>query len=251
MTGSATSPPSFVLRGITKSHGHGAGAFTALRDVNLEIARGEFVSIMGPSGSGKTTLLNLIAGIDTPDRGEILVSGQPLTGLPDHLLADRRLQTMGIVFQGFNLIPAFTVAENVALPLRFRGYARHELHQRVATALAKAGISGRDHRRPSELSGGEQQRVAIARAIATEPTILLADEPTGNLDTATGDVILELLRRLNRTQGVTIVMVTHNAAAAAYGDRSIEMRDGRIVKDAPVPALVVAPAQVLVEQCGA
>jgi putative ABC transport system ATP-binding protein len=227
--------PIIKLSGIVKRYGSGHTASTALNGLDLEIARGEFVSLMGPSGSGKTTLLNLVAGLDTPDAGSVVVEGKALSGLADHQLADLRLHTMGFVFQSFNLLPALTVERNVAWPLQFSGYSRAETRRHAAAALRRVGITGYEGRHPAELSGGEQQRVAIARAIATGPSILLADEPTGNLDSHTGQTILDLLRELNQTEKVTVVMVTHSTFAAAYGDRTLELHDGRIVRDVRVP----------------
>jgi putative ABC transport system ATP-binding protein len=223
------------LSAVTKAYGAGPQATRALEHLDLEIGKGEFVSVMGPSGSGKTTLLNLMAGLDVPDGGEVVVDGARLAILADHQLADLRLRRIGFVFQAFNLIPALTVAENVAWPLEFSGYRAADVRRRTADALARVGVAGRETRHPSELSGGEQQRVAIARAIVTRPSILLADEPTGNLDTHTGQRILDLLAGLRRADGVTVVMVTHNASAAMYGDRTVEMQDGRIVREALTP----------------
>jgi ABC-type lipoprotein export system ATPase subunit len=201
----------------------------------LDIRARQFVSLMGPSGSGKTTLLNLIAGLDTPTKGTVTVDGRDLSTLADHQLADLRLRTIGFVFQAFNLIPSLTIEENVAWPLEFSGHRRAEVRRRTADALERAGVGGREQRYPGELSGGEQQRVAIARAVATDPSLLLADEPTGNLDSRTGQSILDLLRRLNQSQGVTVVMVTHNVFAATYGDRTLELHDGRIIRDVRTP----------------
>jgi putative ABC transport system ATP-binding protein len=223
------------VRGLRKSYGTGAQATIAVNDLDLAVCRGEFVSLMGPSGSGKSTLLNLIAGLDVPDGGRVLVDGEDLSRLKDHQLADMRLRKIGFVFQAFNLVPALTVYENVAWPLEFARCSRAEVRRRVAEALAKVGVAGREERFPAEMSGGEQQRIAIARAIATGPILLLADEPTGNLDSATGRMILDLLRTLNTTDGMTVVMVTHNVFAATYGDRTLEMRDGRIVRDVRMP----------------
>jgi putative ABC transport system ATP-binding protein len=220
---------------VTKVYGTGAQATRALNGTSLKVAHGEFVSLMGPSGSGKTTLLNLIAGLDVPDSGKVVFDDVDLSTLADHQLADLRLQRIGFVFQGFNLVPVLTVEQNVAWPLEFSGYARKEVRQRTADALARVGVEGRERRYPAELSGGEQQRVAIARAIATGPRVLLADEPTGNLDSQTGQSILDLLRHLNETQGVTVVMVTHNVFAATYGDRTLELQDGRIIRDVRTP----------------
>jgi putative ABC transport system ATP-binding protein len=223
------------LAGVSKTYGAGARATTALRNLTLQIAPGEFVSLMGPSGSGKTTLLNLMAGLDTPSAGRVVVDGMDLGALADHELADLRLRAIGFVFQSFNLMPALTVEENVAWPLEFAGCGRADVRRRTADALARVGVTDREGRYPGELSGGEQQRVAIARAIATAPRILLADEPTGNLDSLTGQSILDLLRALNVADGVTVVMVTHNVLAAAYGHRTLELHDGAIVRDVRIP----------------
>jgi putative ABC transport system ATP-binding protein len=229
------SDPIVELSAVTKSYGAGARAARALSDLSLSVERGEFLSLMGPSGSGKTTLLNLIAGLDIPDSGRVILDGQSLQALPDHKLADLRLRTIGFVFQAFNLIPALTVEDNVGWPLEFSGHARAEVRRRVADALERVGVRDRGRRYPAELSGGEQQRVAIARAIATGPSLLLADEPTGNLDSHTGQRILDLLRSLNRSDGVTVILVTHNVLAATYGDRTVELCDGRIVRDVRTP----------------
>jgi putative ABC transport system ATP-binding protein len=223
------------LRGVSKSYGTGEQAAVALNGIDLEVVRGEFVSLMGPSGSGKTTLLNIIAGLDVPDTGSVVLDGVDLSTLADHQLADLRLQKIGFVFQSFNLIPALTVDENVSWPLEFAGHSRAEVRRRVSESLLRAGVVGRGARYPGELSGGEQQRVAIARAVATGPSILLADEPTGNLDSLTGQKILDLLRALNESEGVTVVMVTHNVLAATYGDRTLEVQDGRIIRDVRTP----------------
>lgn len=223
------------MENVTKLYGKGAQASRALDGVTLTIDAGEFVSVMGPSGSGKTTLLNVIAGLDDVTGGRVLLGGRDLTRLKDNELADMRLQHVGFVFQSFYLLPAFTVEENVSWPLEFAGYRRKEVKERVLEALEQVGMEGKEKRYPGDLSGGEQQRVAIARALATWPSIILADEPTGNLDSKTGQRILDLLRRLNETRGVTVVMVTHNAYAATYGDRTIELHDGRVVRDIRTP----------------
>ncbi len=235
MTSGEQATYALEMVGVTKSYGVGEGRGTALDNVSLGVARGEFVAVMGPSGSGKTTLLFLLSGLDMPDQGHVVVDGERLDRFPDHRLADLRLRRIGLVFQSFNLIPAFSVEQNVAWPLRFAGVRSAEIRERTHDALTRVGVVNREERRPAELSGGEQQRVAIARAIATNPSIVLADEPTGNLDSSTGRLILDLLRELNQERGVTIVMVTHNLFAAAYGDRSLELRDGRIVSDVRVP----------------
>ena len=228
------------VSGVTKVYSNGTQATRALDALTMRVARREFVSLMGPSGSGKTTLLNMIAGLDMPDEGNVVVQGTDLATLKDHQLADIRLRTIGFVFQAFNLIPALTVEENVTWPLEFSGHGRAEVRARGADALRQVGVVGREHRYPGELSGGEQQRVAIARAIVTRPAILLADEPTGNLDSHTGKTILDLLRALTESEGVTVVMVTHNVFAATYGDRTLELQDGRIIRDVHIPRTTAA-----------
>ena len=229
------SDPAIRLSAVSKAYGAGPQASQALANLDLEVRRGAFVSLMGPSGSGKTTLLNLIAGLDMPDTGEVVVEGIRLAGLADHELADLRLEKIGFIFQAFNLIPALTVEENVGLFLEFAGRSKAEVRRMTAEALQQVGVSGRERRYPGELSGGEQQRVAIARAIVGRPSILLADEPTGNLDSHTGQMILDMLAALNRSAGVTVLMVTHNLFAAMYGERTLEMQDGRIIRDVRVP----------------
>jgi len=223
------------LSGVSKSYGTGAQASRALANLDLEVRKGSFVSLMGPSGSGKTTLLNLIAGLDAPDSGEVVLEGINLGTLADHELADLRLHRIGFIFQAFNLIPALTVEENVGLFLEFAGRSKADVRRMTGEALQQVGVTGRERRYPGELSGGEQQRVAIARAIVGRPSILLADEPTGNLDSHTGQVILDMLAALNRSAGVTVLMVTHNLFAAMYGERTLEMQDGRIIRDVRVP----------------
>jgi putative ABC transport system ATP-binding protein len=221
--------------GLTKRYGQGAALTSVLRGVDLSVRRGEFVSIMGPSGSGKTTLLNLLAGLDAPDAGTVDVDGIDLSTLGDHQLADMRLQRIGFVFQAFNLLPVLTVEANVGWPLRYAGASRETVRRRTAEVLERVAISGCEHRHPAELSGGQQQRVAIARALVAQPSLVLADEPTGNLDSHTGRLILDLLRELNESDGVSVVMVTHNVFAATYGHRTLEMEDGRIVREMSTP----------------
>jgi len=228
-----------TLSGVTKQYGAGPEATIALDALDLRVRRGEFLSLMGPSGSGKTTILNLMAGLDVPDAGNVTLDGHLLSTLADHELSDLRLRTIGFVFQSFNLLPALSVADNVAWPLEFSGCRRPEVRRRTAEALERVGVGHRAPRYPSEISGGEQQRVAIARAIATRPSLLLADEPTGNLDSHTGQRILDLLRSLNQCEGVTIVMVTHDVLAATYGDRTVELRDGRIIRDVRTPLVAL------------
>ena len=220
------------LRNVTKVYGSGPGAFGALDGVSVIVERGEFLSVIGPSGSGKSTLLNLMAGLDVPDGGQILLEGQDLARMSDRALSNLRLREIGFVFQSFNLFPALTVWDNVAWPLEFAGVKRARLRAQVEDVLRRVGLADRHARRPGELSGGEQQRAAIARALVNEPSIILADEPTGSLDSQTGDSILALLSGLNREHGVSIVMVTHRSDAARWSDRTIELRDGRIAREA-------------------
>jgi len=229
-----------LLNTVSKRYGDGPQAVAALTDANLRVGPGEFVSIMGPSGSGKSTLLNLVAGVDTPTTGQVFVAGHDLATLSDDARSDLRLRHIGFVFQSFNLFPTFTAEENVAWPLEFLGVPWRQARERAAAALEQVGLKGKTGgRRPSELSGGEQQRVAIARALVTKPELVVADEPTGNLDSKTGQTILDLLRQLNTERQLTIILVTHSPVAAAYGHRTVELRDGRIVRDGantPAPA---------------
>ena len=221
-----------TLDRVGKRYGAGAAAVTALDDVTLDIDAGDFVAIVGPSGSGKSTLLNLVAGIDTASAGHVHVLGHDLGALADDARSDLRLRELGFVFQTFNLFPTFTAEENVAWPRRFRGDSWHEARRRAAEALAAIGLDASARGRvPAELSGGEQQRVAIARALVNEPRLLLADEPTGNLDTETAATILELFARLHVEQALTVLLVTHNPAAAAHAGRQVTLRDGRVAAD--------------------
>jgi putative ABC transport system ATP-binding protein len=222
--------PSIVLENVSKNYGEGSAAVAAVREVTLRIDEGEFVSIIGPSGCGKSTLLNLMAGIDTPNSGRVFLHGRDLSAMSDDDRSDMRLESVGFIFQSFNLFPTFTAEENVSWPLGFLGRPAGEARRRAAEVLDLVGLSGAIRkRRPTEMSGGEQQRVAIARALTAEPRLLLADEPTGNLDSANGHLIMDLIRGLNRSHGITVVLVTHSAFAAEYSNRRIELRDGRIV----------------------
>jgi len=221
-----------MLDRVGKRYGDGATAVVALHDVTLEIEAGEFVAVVGPSGSGKSTLLNLVAGIDTASAGRVSVLGRDLGSLADDARSDLRLRDLGFVFQTFNLFPTFTAEENVAWPRRFRGDSWHEARRRAADALAAIGLDASARGRvPAELSGGEQQRVAIARALVNEPRLLLADEPTGNLDSETAAAILGLFARLHDAQALTVLLVTHNPLAAAHAGRQVALRDGRIASD--------------------
>ena len=228
--------PAVRLEHVSKDYGSGAQAVPAVSDVSLRVLAGEFLSVMGPSGCGKSTLLNLIAGLDTPTTGHVFVAGQDIAHLSDDARSDLRLQHIGFVFQSFNLFPTFTIEENVAWPLEFLGVRWRHARQRAAASREQVGVDLRSRdRRPAELSGGEQQRVAIARALVTEPQLLLADEPTGNLDSRTGQAILDLLRRLNVDRDLTVIQVTHSTFAATYGHRTVELRDGRVVREVRAP----------------
>ena len=210
----------------------GAALVRAAQDVTLDIAAGDFVAVLGSSGSGKSTLLNLIAGLDRPTSGAILAHGRNLAEMSSEELAKYRSHTVGIVFQAFNLLPRITLEENVELPLRLAEVDRNERTARVREAVERVRLGARLTHRPTELSGGEQQRAALARALVNRPTILLADEPTGNLDSATGDEIMLLLREINETLGMTIVMVTHERPRAErFAHRMIQMSDGKVVSD--------------------
>jgi len=224
------------LTGVSKVYGSGHQSVPAVSEVDLTIRRGEFVAMMGPSGCGKSTLLNLIAGIDTPTTGRIVVCDADLHSLSDDARSDLRLRSIGFIFQSFHLFPTFTVTENVAWPLEFLGTPWQAAAKRANEALERVGIATATRTRtPPQLSGGEQQRVAMARAIVTQPELLLADEPTGNLDSRTGAEILDLLTDLNRKSEVTILMVTHSDVAAARAMRTLHIRDGRLVNTASVP----------------
>jgi len=219
---------------IAKVYRQGKSEITALAGVTLDIQKGEFVVVMGPSGSGKSTLLHLIGGLDRPSRGEILVEGRIISQVPDDEVTLFRRTQIGFVFQFFNLLPTLTARENVMLPLILDGRFGVDADQRVETLLERVGLAARGNHLPEELSGGEIQRLAVARALVFDPPILLADEPTGNLDSKTGEAILQLIRDVNRERGCTVVMVTHNLQAAAYGGRVIHLRDGRIEEDRAV-----------------
>jgi len=224
-------PPLIELKGITKVYGHGEATVHALAGVDLKIDKGEFVAIMGPSGSGKSTAMNVIGCLDSPTDGEYIFNGVNVASLDRDQRALLRRHYLGFVFQGYNLLARTPAIENVELPLIYKGIPREERHKLASEALAKVGLLGREHHDPSELSGGQQQRVAIARALVGNPDVVLADEPTGNLDTKKSREIMDVLADLNKSDGLTIVMVTHEEDMAAYADRLIWMVDGKVERD--------------------
>jgi len=223
------------LRGVTKVYGSGQAAVHALRGIDLRIDAGEFVAVMGPSGSGKSTCMNILGCLDGPTSGAYFFEGVEVGALSRDQRAQLRRNFLGFVFQGFHLLGRASALENVELPLVYRGTPKAERHSRARAALASVGLTGWESHVPAELSGGQQQRVAIARAIVTEPRLLLADEPTGNLDTERSREILVLLSRLNRERGLTIVMVTHDVEVASWARRIVRFLDGRIREDVPNP----------------
>jgi putative ABC transport system ATP-binding protein len=215
------------LRGLSKTVASGGRPLTILHPLDLIVPSGQFVAVVGPSGSGKSTLLGLIAGLDDPSSGRILIDGADITGLGEDALARLRGQKIGFVFQSFHLIPSLTALENILVPMEIAG--RRDAAVRAQVLLDEVGLQGRGHHYPSQLSGGEQQRVAIARALSNDPVIVLADEPTGTLDSANGRHIVDLLLSINRTRGTTVVLVTHDAELAALADARLVLRDGAVV----------------------
>jgi putative ABC transport system ATP-binding protein len=223
---SETLSPAIALTGVNLSLGRGAARVHILKDIDLNIGRGEAIGMVGPSGSGKSTLLMVMAGLERADTGAVVVAGESLNALDEDALARFRGRNVGIVFQSFHLIPTMTALENVAVPLELAG--RAEAHERAARELAAVGLSERHHHYPAQLSGGEQQRVALARALAPDPAILIADEPTGNLDEATGREIIDLMFAGHGTRAITLVLVTHDPVLARRCDRVVRMRSGRV-----------------------
>jgi putative ABC transport system ATP-binding protein len=227
--------PVIVVRDLKKTYFLGQTRVPALRGVSLDVYSGEFVAVMGPSGSGKSTFMNLVGCLDRPTQGEYWLAGRLVSHLSNDELADVRNRLVGFVFQGFNLLGRATALSNVALPLVYMGFSREERELRARKVLKLVGLGSRLHHRPSQLSGGQQQRVAVARALVNGPSLLLADEPTGNLDSRTSIEIMAILQALNK-RGLTIVLVTHESDIAAYAKRQVAFRDGRIVRDEPVLA---------------
>jgi putative ABC transport system ATP-binding protein len=224
--------PIVSLRGVAKSYVRGKQRVEVLHGVDLTIDPGEFLALMGPSGSGKTTLLNLIAGLDQPSTGEVSVGGQRIDQLSRGALTDWRAHHIGFIFQFYNLLPVLTAEANVEVPLLLTNLSRAQRRERVQTALQLVGLADRGRHKPNELSGGQQQRVAIARAVVADPTLLVCDEPTGDLDRQNAEEIMNLLQALNRTQGKTIVMVTHDPRAAKYASRELHLDKGRLTTTA-------------------
>lgn len=229
--------PIVSIRNLSKVYAQGEIQVTALDNISLDIAGGEFLTLMGPSGSGKSTLLHIIAGIDRPTSGQCAVQGVEVTRLDESQLADWRNQNVGFIFQTFNLIPVLTAFENVELPLLLTRLGRRERRQRVETALGLVGLGDRMHHLPKQLSGGQEQRVAIARALVTDPSLVVADEPTGNLDSHSAHDVLEVLRSLSRDAGKTVIMVTHDPKAAAFGSRSIHLEKGELLNGDGTPSV--------------
>ncbi|NCT66202.1 MAG: ABC transporter ATP-binding protein [Rhodanobacteraceae bacterium] len=228
-------PPLIVLEHLGKDYETDAGTVTVLGDIDLAVEAGASVAIMGPSGSGKSTLMNILGCLDVPSRGRYVLDGQDVAGLDDDARAHLRNRVVGFVFQGFNLLPRVDLAENVALPLLYAGVAAAERRRTAIATLARVGLQGFETYLPSRVSGGQQQRVAIARALVTRPRLILADEPTGNLDSRTSHEIMRLFTGLNASDGITLVLVTHEEDIAAYARRLVQLVDGRILSDRSTP----------------
>jgi ABC-type lipoprotein export system ATPase subunit len=231
LSGAENGPCAVEVRDLEKTYVLGTNAVPALRGVTLSVVPGEFVAVMGPSGCGKTTLLNLVGLLDEPSRGRVYIDGAEVSTLTDNQRADLRREKLGFVFQFYNLLPMLTAFENVEIPLNFQGLDKHARHARVEELLDRVGILNRSHHLPAELSGGEQQRVTIARALANRPSIVLLDEPTGDLDSRTGAEIMNLVFELNREEKTTFIMVTHDADLAERADRVLVMTDGKVTDE--------------------
>lgn len=216
---------------VTKTYQQGQLQFKAINAINLQVQRGEFLSLSGPSGSGKTTLLNMIGGLDRLTQGQISVAGQQVDQMSSAQLADMRLHQLGFVFQSYNLIPVLTALENIEFIMQLQGVATQKRRHRAQKALEEVGLTGLGHRRPSELSGGQQQRVSVARAIVSQPQLVLADEPTANLDSTTAQELLQLMAQLNKTHQVTFIISTHDSRIIDYTSRRVQLRDGKIIAD--------------------
>ncbi len=224
--------PLIEARGLTREYSHGRMTVPALRGVDLDVEAGEFTAVAGPSGSGKTTLLNLIGCLDRPTRGRLVIDGDDVAGYTPSVLAGLRREKIGFVFQTYNLVPVLTAYENVELPLVLLGrHTRIEIRDRVMSMLSEVGLAGLENRRPMDLSGGQQQRVAIARALVKQPSLVLADEPTANLDSENSQAILALMKTMNETRGATYLFSSHDPLVIGYARRLVQMRDGRIVLD--------------------
>jgi putative ABC transport system ATP-binding protein len=242
--------PIVEVRGLTKVYGVGDTAVTALDHVDLSVEQGEFVAVMGPSGCGKSTLLNLVGGLDKPTSGQVLIDGTDIATMTDQRVTELRRRRLGFVFQFFNLIPVLTTAENAALPLTLDGVKPAEARDRAQEWLRKVGLGDKLASRPDQLSGGQQQRVAVARALVTDPALVLADEPTGNLDSKSADEIANLLKQAAEEWGRAIVMVTHDLVIASHAHRIVFMRDGAVVDDVALQGDSAAQARQAMERAG-
>ncbi|HVB62636.1 MAG TPA: ABC transporter ATP-binding protein [Ktedonobacteraceae bacterium] len=236
-------PPIVRVQKLSKNYYLGRNVVPALRNVDIEVARGDFVAVMGPSGSGKSTLMNLLGCLDRPTSGVYILDGVPVSQMSTNELADIRNHKIGFIFQGFNLLARMNALENVELPLVYAGLPTAERRERALQALAMVGLSLRADHKPAELSGGQQQRVAIARALVTLPAMILADEPTGNLDSRTGLEVMMILQKLN-ARGITVILVTHDPTIASYCRRQIKFRDGLVIEDIENPAPILAQQQL-------